>query len=251
MLRTHLLFLGFLICAMVESYGAEVLQENLCYNGGLDLEGNPLDGWMIDYGWTGHGTYSGNKNRISALPSHNGRKGILHIRKGGEAKVESPAIPFDLGSKYKCVMTYQTDGNPHIYFTGYMWNPGVRPYYDKPVHLGDLRRIYKSEFRNHQYRTLGNGWKTVTFEFPMDKPSQLAMKSLKHMRYFTLIVFSVADYPCNVWIDDVNITEKKKALKFLSEAEQAAIDKENDERRERIKEAAKKKYLEEKNYLSK
>jgi hypothetical protein len=226
-----------------------VVNKNLCPNGGLDAEGNPLEGWMIDYAWTGNGFYVGNKNFISALPSYKGRKGILHLRAGNEVKVESPAIPFDLGSKYKCVMTYQSNGSPHIYFTGYKWKPGVRPYYDKPIHLGDLRRIYKSQFRNHQYKTLGGGWKQCIFDFPMDKPSKRAMQNLKYIRYFTLYVISVTGSGVSVWIDDVQITEKKNALKFLTAAEQAKIDKKNEERKIRLKERAKQKYLEEKKYL--
>jgi hypothetical protein len=191
------------------AYGAPTAlrsNENLCYNGTFDVTENPLDGWMTDYSWTGNSHYMANKTRVSAVASYKGRRNVLRIGGGGETKVESRAIPFEEGAKYRCTLEI-TGAMPHIYFTGYKWKPGIRPH-ENP-HLGDLRRIYKSQFRNHKVTGSSGGWKKVTFEFPMDNPSKLAKKHLKYMRLFTVYIIMVSGTGGEVHVDNVVVKRIK------------------------------------------
>jgi len=188
--------------------GANKKSANLCYNGGFDVPGNPLDGWMIDYAWTGNHFYTGNRSKIHYLSEHAGRRSVMHINgSSGETKVESLPIPYEHGKHYRCTMDYKSTTGPHIYFTGYQWKPGIRPYSDKQIHIGDLRRLYKSQFRNHKERGIGNGWKRTTFEFPLPNPSKLALKHLRYVRVFTVYVVVIADAPGEAWIDKVVVTQ--------------------------------------------
>ncbi|MEM7391420.1 MAG: hypothetical protein AAF492_03650 [Verrucomicrobiota bacterium] len=93
-----------------------------------------------------------------------------------------------------------------MYFTGYKWKPGVRPHEDP--HIGDLRRIYKSNFRGVKTSSAPGGWKRATFEFPLpdDKLSSLAKKHLKYLRYFTVYIIVIADAPGHIYVDNVNVT---------------------------------------------
>jgi len=176
---------------------------NLCHNGSLDHPENPLDGWMIDYAWTGNGNYVNNKSKVKALASFEGRKGVMQVGGGGETKVESLPIPMERGARYRCTIDYKSTGGPHIYFAGYKWKPGIRPYSDKQIHIGDLRKIYKSTFRNHAVKTLGNGWKRETFEFPLKNASELSLKHLKYVRFFTVYYIEIGG---KGWIDNVVVT---------------------------------------------
>lgn len=179
---------------------------NLCYNGSFDVENSPLDGWTYDYRWAGNSHYMQNHTRVSVVESHSGKRNVLCIRGGAETKAESRAIPFELGAKYRCTLRHK-GSMPHIYFTGYKWKPGVRPH-ENP-HLGDLRRIYKSQFRGHKIKGGSGGWKTVTFEFPLDNPSKLAMKHLKYIRLFTVYIIMITGTPGEAYIDDVVVTRIK------------------------------------------
>ena len=175
-------------------------QQNLCYNGTFDVPDKPLDGWMIDYRWTGNSHYAANHTRISALASHKGKRNVMRIKGGAETKVESAAIPFEQGARYQCTLNLM-GSMPHVYFSGYKWKPGVRPY-EKP-HLGDLRRIYKSQFRNHKVAGGSGGWKKVTFEFPLKNPSKQARKHLKYLRQFTVYIILVDGTGGETYVDNV------------------------------------------------
>jgi hypothetical protein len=182
----------------------------LCHNGGFDASENPIDGWMIDYAWTGNSHYLDNKSRIAHLPSYGGKRGVMHLNgRGGETKVESLPIPFELGARYRCTIDYKSTAGPHIYFAGYKWKPGIRPYRDKPVHIGDLRKIFKSQFRNHKVSTRSGGWKRETFEFPLKNASELSLKHLRHVRFITVYFMVIEDASGEAWIDNVSVTKIK------------------------------------------
>jgi len=183
---------------------------NLCYNGSFDSSSTngPLDGWTIDYRWTGNSFYQQNHNRCKPVASYGGKSQVLHVNgRAGETKVESRPIPFEQGARYRCTLNYKGTTGPHMYFTGYKWKPGIRPY-ENP-HIGDLRRIYKSQFRNTKVSSGGYGWKKVTFEFPMENPSKLAQKHLKYLRMFTVYIIVINDAKGEIYVDDVVVTRIK------------------------------------------
>lgn len=186
---------------------------NLCYNGSFDSTNAPLDGWTTDYRWEGNSHYMANQDRIAVLPSYHGKKNVMHLdgQSGGytDTKAECQPIPYEKGARYQCSMDLEATADPHIYFVGYKWQPGLRPYNDRPPHLGDLRRIYKSSFRDHKVSGGGGGWRRVTFEFPMETPSELAKQNLSEIRFFTVIVIIVADEQGQAYVDDVKITRIK------------------------------------------
>lgn len=198
------------VCASATCRAAGAFSSsNLCYNGSFSCTNNPLDGWITDYSWSGNSHYMSNHQRVKVLPSHAGKKNVMHLdgQSGGytDTKAECQPIPYIKGARYQCSMDLQTTTGPHIYFVGYKWKPGVRPYYDKAPHPGDLRRIYKSEFRGHKVKGGSGGWSRVTLEFPIENPSELAQQSLKEIRFFTVIVIIVADAQGQAYVDDVNI----------------------------------------------
>jgi hypothetical protein len=148
-----------------------------------------------------------NHTRVSAEPAYRGKKNVLRIRGSSETKVESKPMAFEQGARYRCTLEMTGNTRPHIYFTGYKWQPGIRPYEDP--HLGDLRRIYKSAFRGHKVTGSAGGWRRVTFEFPMKEPSKLAMKHLRYVRFFTVYVIVIADAPGEIYVDNVQVTRIK------------------------------------------
>lgn len=177
--------------------------QNLCYNGAFDNATNALDGWTYDYQWEGNSHYMANHTRVSALPSYNGRSKVLFMNATAETKVESKPIPFEKGARYQCTLEVAGTTMPHIYFVGYKWNPGVRPGPDP--HIGDLRKIYKSEFRNHKVTGSGAGWSRVTFEFPLPNLSSLALDHLKQLRFITVYVCAVDGSAGQVYLDNVEV----------------------------------------------
>jgi hypothetical protein len=181
---------------------------NLCHNGSFDSTNGPLHGWTIDYQWTGNSFYQQNHNRIKSVDSYSGKSKVMHVNgRAGETKVESRAIPFEQGARYRCTLNFKGSTTPHMYFTGYKWKPGIRPY--ETPHLGDLRRIYKSQFRNTKVSSGGYGWKKVTFEFPIENPSSLAKKHLKYLRFFTVYIIVINDAKGEIYVDDVVVTKIK------------------------------------------
>jgi hypothetical protein len=185
------------------------LGSELCHNGGFQNAEKALDGWMIDYAWTGNSHYVGNKANITFLPRYGGKSNVMHVDgRGGETKVECLPIPFERGARYRCTIDYKTTAGPHIYFAGYKWKPGIRPYHDKPIHIGDLRMIYKSTFRKHKVRSLSGGWKRETFEIPMHNASELSIKHMKYVRFIT-VYFILPGGGGEAWINKVSVTRIK------------------------------------------
>lgn len=184
--------------------------KNLCYNSAFENAENPFDGWMTDYAWTGNTHYLDNKSRITYLPGYAGRQNVMHINgKSAETMVECQPIPFESGARYRCTITYKSTLPPHVYFTGYKWKPGIRPYHDKQIHLGDLRKIYKGTFRDHKISTQAGDWKTETFDFPEENASELSLKHLKAVRFFTIYFIVTDDARGEAWIDNVIVTRIK------------------------------------------
>jgi len=52
-------------------------QSNLCYNASFSSTNGSLDGWNLDYDWTGSPKYAGNQKNASFLPEYKGRKNVL------------------------------------------------------------------------------------------------------------------------------------------------------------------------------
>lgn len=193
--------------------GRSMNTSNLCFNATFDSTNSPLEGWITDYQWSGNAHYQANHTRVTVLPSFKGEKNVMYLdgASGGytDTKAECQPIPFEKGARYQCSLDYQSTTGPHIYFVGYKWKPGIRPYYDKPPHPGDLRRIYKSAFRDQRVSNGPNGWKKTTFEFPMENPSELAQENLKEIRFFTFIIIVLADHQGLAYMDDVYIKRIK------------------------------------------
>lgn len=183
--------------------GAAAPTQNLCYNGTFDNATNALDGWTYDYQWEGNSHYMANHTRVSAQAGQNGRSKVMFINGGVETKVESKPIPFEAGARYQCALDITGTAMPHIYFAGYKWKPGVRPHADP--HVGDLRKIYKSEFRNHKVTGGGGGWQRVSFEFPLPNLSDLAKQHLKDVRFITVYVCVVDGSGGQVYLDNVEV----------------------------------------------
>jgi hypothetical protein len=204
-------FLG----AGLTTHAGPLAVSNLCYNGSFEVATNGLDGWITDYRWEGNSHYMANHERIEVIPTYKGKTKVMHLdgQGGGytDTKAECQPIPYENGARYQCTLDLNSTTEPHVYFVGYKWKPGIRPYDDKPPHPGDLRRIYKSQFREHKITAGPNGWKKVTFEFPMENPSALAQQSLSELRFFTVIIMVVADYKGHAYVDDVRITKIKQA----------------------------------------
>jgi hypothetical protein len=175
---------------------------NLCYNGSFDGGTNALDGWMSDYRWEGNSHYMDNHTRVSVLPDYGGRRTVLFIDGSAETKVESKPIPFEKGARYRCTLRLK-GSDPHIYFAGYKWEPGTRPHDDPEI--GELRKIYKSEFRNHSVKAEGGGWRKVSFEFPLKELSELALKHLKEVRFLTVYIVVVDTAKGQAYVDDVEV----------------------------------------------
>jgi hypothetical protein len=157
-------------------------QSNLCYNGSFNSPNGALDGWTVDYEWTGNSKYAKNRDTVSALPEFRGRKNVMCLGYTYENKVESKPIKFEPGTRYQCTLEFIGDVPVRFSFNGYMWRPGVAPY-DDP-HLKDLRRIFKSD----AVTGTAKGWRTMTFTFPHPEISELAWSHLKQVRYITAMV---------------------------------------------------------------
>ena len=96
--------------------GAAGSKENLCYNGTFDVAEKPLDGWTIDYDWTGSTHYQGNHTRVSPVASHKGKRQVMMINGAKETKAESRPIVFEQGARYRCTLEIQ-GSMPHIHYS--------------------------------------------------------------------------------------------------------------------------------------
>lgn len=189
---------------MVALAGQAVMaQSNLCCNGTFSSPKDPLEGWTIDYGFTGSTVYMDNRSSISFCPEHLGRKQVLRIAKVKESKVETPVISFEQGTRYQCTMDVLAGSGVRIHFNGYDWKPGVEPY-EKPQ-LKDLRQVFKGDsFAGGPFP-----WRMVTVAMPHPKVSPLAQSHLRKIRFITVEVLVPADYQSDpeTYIANVKITK--------------------------------------------
>lgn len=195
----HLVF-AVVVCAGIV-VGSASAAENLCFNGSFD-HSDPLEGWTRDYQWLGNKHYMENHNRVFAEARGGGRSSVVRLTSVSDAgtKIECKPIPFELGYRYTCKLKAKLNGTmARLYFAGYKWQPGIRPYADPPV--SDLRTIYKSKAETK----IGKTWKTITLEIPGVKVTPLAYKHMKHVRFITLYAWVVGE----LYIDDVQITRVK------------------------------------------
>lgn len=194
-----------LVCGLVWLAAMSVRAEtNLCFNGGFTSTNEPLEGWTIDYAWSGSSVYSGNKSTVSYLPEFNGKKHVMKIVPSAQSKVECKPIKFEQGCRYRCSLYLYGGGmrggwdwTCRFYFTGYMWRPGVAPYDDPEIK--DFRRVLKGK----PWVGKTSAWTPVTFEFPMTTVSELENKHLKKVRYITAYLLENSGAP--TYIADVKI----------------------------------------------
>ena len=182
---------GWLGCfAMIVVAGTSALAQlsssNLCYNADFTATPDPLDRWGINYDWSGSDKQIGNHKSISLLPEYHGRKNVLKIGVPAsfESKFETPVMEFEPGSRYSCTFETCGDVGYRAMFLGYNFKPGMAPY-DNPKHQ-DMRRLYKGTASE-----VGGSpsWKKVTLALPSEQVSELALKSLKKVRYMTVFAY--------------------------------------------------------------
>ncbi len=171
----------FLICiglTLVMSASTQTLGKNYCYNGNFMSEKGHLDGWNLNYDWTGISLQQGNHLHASYIPEFRGKKNVLKMKvpSGYESKIECKLIPYHAGDRYKCTFDiYIENVNMKMLFNGYRFKPGIRPY-DNPK-LQDLRRIYKTDQKDMK---MGARWQSKTMYFPT-KP-QVSKTAYSHLR---------------------------------------------------------------------
>ncbi|MFO7937875.1 MAG: hypothetical protein R6V06_09765 [Kiritimatiellia bacterium] len=175
--------LSFAITASAQTFG-----HNFCYNGDFTLGDDHLEGWNLNYDWTGISLQQGNHLNASFLPHFRGKRNVMrmNVPKGYESKIECKLIPYKAGERYKCTFDiYIENVNMKMLFNGYRFKPGIRPY-DDPK-LQDLRRIYKSDQKNMKK---GSGWKRKTMFFPTEsRVSATAYRHLKKVRYISTFFY--------------------------------------------------------------
>jgi hypothetical protein len=181
-------------------------QTNYCYNGSFTSPKGPLDGWNIDYDWTGNTHQIGNHKNVSFLPSFKGRSNVLKmtVPSGYESKIETPLIPYEAGDMYKCTFDiYVEDVSLRVHFQGYNLKPGIPP--GGEPKLQNMRRMYKAE----AVEAKGALWKTVTVSIPKPKISATAYNHLKRVRYLSVLMYVPgATYGAgNFYISNVRITK--------------------------------------------
>ncbi len=178
-----------------------------CYNQSFTSSKGPLDGWNIDYDWTGNEHQMGNQKNASFLPQFNGRKNVLKmsVPSGFETKVETPLIPYEAGDMYKCTFDiYIENVAVHALFQGYNLKPGIPP--SEPAQMQNLRRMYKAEYVQEEK----GGWRTVTVSIPNPQISTTAYRHLKKIRYITVLMYVPGDTyfkDGNFYISNVNVVK--------------------------------------------
>jgi hypothetical protein len=200
-----------------------VAESNLCYNGSFTASTDPLDGWNVNYEWTGNVKGSGNHKNVSFLPEFKGRRNVLKmvVPRNYESKVETPLMEYEPGARYKCTFDLYADvGDVRILFLGYNWRPGIAPN-DEPK-LQDLRRIYKGD----AISTSGASWKPVTVTFPHEQISELAYSHLKKVRYATVMLFvpGGTDYAGSFYMANVKVVKLPDQAKVTKNAPKSAGD---------------------------
>lgn len=181
-------------------------ETNLCYNARFTSGTDPLDGWNLNFDWTGNTKYEGNHLNASFLPEYKGRKNVLKmaVPKEIEARVETPIMEYEPGDRYQCTFDFLPDvGVVRVLFLGYTWRPGVAP--NEAPKLQDMRRIYKGDAQ----MVKGAAWKTVTVTFPHEQISELAYSHLKKVRYVTVmwIVPGATGYSGAYYISNLKVVK--------------------------------------------
>ena len=207
-------FLIFMGLSLVMSVSAQTLGKNYCYNGDFSLGEDHLEGWNLDYDWTGIKLQQGNHLNASFLPEFRGKKNVfkMTVPPRYESKIECKLIPYKPGEKYKCTfdifIDMETIGSyeTRALFNGYRFKPGIRPY-DDPK-LQDLRRIFKTNLV--PMKSVAR-WRRMTMDFPT-KPqvSKTAYNHLRKIRYLSLFIFVPGGtYPKegSFYLANVNITK--------------------------------------------
>ncbi|MDA3924217.1 MAG: hypothetical protein PF904_05920 [Kiritimatiellae bacterium] len=212
MKQIHIIICGVLSIALTVS--AQMDTMNYCYNGSFIAETGHLDGWNLDYDWTGLSIQQGNHLNASYLPEFKGKKNVMRMKvpHGYESKIECKLIPYHKGERYKCTFDIYIDMETigsyetRALFNGYRFKPGIRPY-DDPK-LQDLRRIFKTNLV--PMKSIAR-WRRMTIDFPTKpKVSKTAYAHLKKIRYLSLFIFVPGGtYPKdgNFYLANVNITK--------------------------------------------
>lgn len=177
--------LGMVITVSAQSFSSD---KDYCYNGTFTLGENHLEGWNLDYDWTGISHQQGNHLNASFLPIFSAKKNVMQMKvpSGYESKIECKLIPYEPGDRYKCTFDiYIENVNMKMLFNGYRFKPGVRPY-EEPK-LQDLRRIYKTDQKD---MNMGKRWQSMTMYFPTTpQVSSTAYDHLKKVRYICMFLY--------------------------------------------------------------
>jgi hypothetical protein len=183
MQHISLAVLGFVLALPSLAATAET---NYCYNSTFTSSKGPLDGWNVNYDWTGNTKQMGNHDNVSVLPSFNGRTNVLKIAvpSGFESKVETPLIPYEVGDMYQCTFDICVEKVVvNTLFQGYNLKPGIPP--SETPKLQNMRRMYKAEY----VASKGTMWKTVTVSLPNAQITELSYSHLKKIRYITVLMY--------------------------------------------------------------
>jgi hypothetical protein len=215
---------GAVLCGVLGLTGLTApAQSNLCYNGAFNASQGPLDGWNVNYEWTGNSKYAGNHYNASFLPEFKGRKNVLKmvVPKDVEAKVETPLMEYETGARYKCTFDLYTEVDLRVLFLGYNWRPGIAP--GEAPKLQDMRRIYKGDALSV---VGGAGWKTMTVTFPHEQISELAYSHLKKVRYVTVMLFvpGATGYVGNYYMANVKVVKLPVKCKVTKGAVKSGAD---------------------------
>ena len=180
-----------IVCVIITLSSTGLAQQdtqNYCYNGSFIEEKGNLDGWNLDYDWTGISHQQGNQLNASYLPEFHDKKNVMHMKvpSGYESKIECPLISYTTGDRYKCTFDiYIENVNMKMLFNGYNFKPGIKPY-ENPK-MQDLRRNYKTEQMD---MNMGGGWQTKTMYFPnTPQVSSTAYSHLKKVRQICIFLY--------------------------------------------------------------
>lgn len=187
------LVLGGMVALLASGAYAET---NLCPNASFTSAKDPLEGWGVNYDWTGNEKQIGNQKNISVLPEFKGRKNVLKVivPKNYESKFETPLMAYEPGARYQCTFDLCADAVwIKMLFLGYKWRPGIAPN-DEPK-LQDMRRVFKGNIVEVNNQLAGTtvevrSWKKFSVTFPHEEVSELAYKNLKQIRYVTVFMYT-------------------------------------------------------------
>jgi len=175
---------------------------NLVPNFSFDDTENPLKYWTYDYREKGNANYMNNHEFVKFVAQEDGRKNVMKVHgRGGDAGtwIESPAVPYEPGARYKVSFMIKGSKGHHIYLCGYGWKPGIRPY-ENPNYF-DLRQFYRGGWIPEPG---GGGWQKMGYEWPMEKLSELAKKGLRQVRMLSVHFWI---HTGDVFIDEMVITQ--------------------------------------------